>query len=94
MPQATPTKSEGNATSFSFPAAHRKKVTAAFDVDRITSDGGVCCWRRPSARWGYPRDRGFLGFQFAGMFERRLVHWGQDHAGGDAVHRDPLRREL
>ena len=41
MPQATPTKSEGNATSFSFPAVHRKKVTAAFDGGRITSDGGV-----------------------------------------------------
>ena len=41
MPQATPTKSEGSATSFSFPAVHRKKVTAAFDGGRITSDGGV-----------------------------------------------------
>ena len=41
MPQATPTKSDGNATSFSFPAVHRKKVTAAFDGGRITSDGGV-----------------------------------------------------
>jgi hypothetical protein len=41
MLQATPTKSDRNATSFSFPAVHRKKVTAAFDGGRITSDGGV-----------------------------------------------------
>ena len=41
MPQATPAKSDDNAASFSFPAASRKKVTAAFDGGRITSDGGV-----------------------------------------------------
>ena len=41
MPQATPTKSDGTATSFSFPAVHRKKVTATFDGGRITSNGGV-----------------------------------------------------
>ena len=41
MPQATPTKRDGNATSFSLPAAHRRKVTAAFDGGRIMSDGGV-----------------------------------------------------
>ncbi len=28
-------------TAFSFPAVSRKKVTAAFDGGRLTSDGGV-----------------------------------------------------
>ncbi len=41
MPHATPTSSEDSATRFWFPAAHRKKVTAAFDGGRLSSDGGV-----------------------------------------------------
>ncbi|MCX7373876.1 MAG: IS1380 family transposase [Alphaproteobacteria bacterium] len=41
MPQATPAANENSAAQFSFPAVHRKKVTAAFDGGRITSDGGV-----------------------------------------------------
>ena len=32
---------EDNLLPFSFPAVGRKKVTAAFDGGRITSDGGV-----------------------------------------------------
>ena len=41
MPQATPAGTEDNAAPFSFPAVGRKKVTAAFDGGRLTSDGGV-----------------------------------------------------
>ncbi len=41
MPQTTPADRDDNAASFSFPAVSRKKVTAAFDGGRITSDGGV-----------------------------------------------------
>jgi hypothetical protein len=41
MPQATSAATVGNAASFSFSAVHRKKVTAAFDGSRITSDGEV-----------------------------------------------------
>ena len=41
MPQATPADRHDSAVTFSFPAASRKKVTAAFDGGRITSDGGV-----------------------------------------------------
>jgi len=33
--------SEDILLPFHFPAVHRKKVTAAFDGGRITSDGGV-----------------------------------------------------
>jgi hypothetical protein len=37
---------------FGFPAISRKKVAAAFDGGRLTSDGGICCWPRPSATSG------------------------------------------
>src|ERR1700760_1964007 len=33
--------SDDSLLPFSFPAVHRKKITAAFDGGRITSDGGV-----------------------------------------------------
>ena len=38
---ATPAMLDDNLLPFSFPAVARKKVTAAFDGGRITSDGGV-----------------------------------------------------
>jgi len=41
MPQATPARCKDSAPVFSFPAVGRKKVTAAFDGGRLTSDGGV-----------------------------------------------------
>jgi hypothetical protein len=41
---------------FDFPAIGRKKLTAAFDGGRITSDGGLCCWPPPSAALGLPSD--------------------------------------
>ena len=41
MPQATPAEGDDSAASFSFPAVGRKKLTAAFDGGRLTSDGGV-----------------------------------------------------
>jgi hypothetical protein len=41
MPQATPAEGKDSAPPFGFPAVGRKKVTAAFDGGRLTSDGGV-----------------------------------------------------
>lgn len=41
MPRATPVESDSSAPGFSFPAIGRKKITAAFDGGRLTSDGGV-----------------------------------------------------
>ncbi|MET3471815.1 hypothetical protein ABIC78_002343, partial [Novosphingobium sp. 1529] len=41
MPQATPAMNVDSANPFRFPAVARKKVTAAFDGGRLTSDGGV-----------------------------------------------------
>ena len=41
MPRTTPADSDDSGPRFSFPAIGRKKVTAAFDGGRLTSDGGV-----------------------------------------------------
>jgi len=41
MPHSTSADRDVSAERFSFPAIGRKKVTAAFDGGRITSDGGV-----------------------------------------------------
>ena len=41
MSQATPAMNDDIASPFRFPAVHRKKVAAAFDGGRLTSDGGV-----------------------------------------------------
>jgi hypothetical protein len=41
MPQATPAESDDSVAQIRFPAVGRKKVTAAFDGGRLTSDGGV-----------------------------------------------------
>ena len=38
--------------TFGFPAVGRKKVTAAFDGGRITSDGGVMLLAAASGAWG------------------------------------------
>ncbi|MDE2623641.1 MAG: IS1380 family transposase [Betaproteobacteria bacterium] len=41
MPQATPAMNDATPSRFRFPAVARKKVTAAFDGGRLSSDGGV-----------------------------------------------------
>lgn len=41
MPPTTPAESTDSGPNFGFPAVARKKVTAAFDGGRLTSDGGV-----------------------------------------------------
>jgi hypothetical protein len=41
MPRTTPAGSDDSAPGFSFPAVGGKKITAAFDGGRLTSDGGV-----------------------------------------------------
>jgi Transposase DDE domain group 1 len=38
---ATPAMLEDTLLPFNFPAVERKKVSAAFDGGRVTSDGGV-----------------------------------------------------
>ena len=49
---ATPAMTNDNLLAFSFPAVCRKKVTAAFDGGRITSDGGVMLLSMAERRLG------------------------------------------
>src|ERR1700719_2874718 len=49
---ATPAMSDDNLLPFSFPAVQRKKITAAFDGGRITSDGGVMLLAQAERRLG------------------------------------------
>jgi hypothetical protein len=44
--------SDDNMLPFSFPAVQRKKITAAFDGGRITSDGGVMLLAQAERRLG------------------------------------------
>ena len=44
--------SNDNLLPFSFPAVQRKKITAAFDGGRITSDGGVMLLAQAERRLG------------------------------------------
>lgn len=52
MPQATPTDGDDSAVAFAFPAVQRKKVTAAFDGGRLTSDGGVLLLAQAERKMG------------------------------------------
>jgi hypothetical protein len=49
---ATPAMSDDTLLPFSFPAVVRKKVTAAFDGGRLTSDGGVMLLAAAERRLG------------------------------------------
>lgn len=56
MPPATPTENIDSAPLISFPAIHRKKVTAAFDGGRLTSDGGVLLLAQAERTMGICRE--------------------------------------
>jgi len=43
---------DDNLLSFSFPAVQRRKITAAFDGGRISSDGGVMLLAQADRRLG------------------------------------------
>ena len=43
-----PTAADDTLLPFSLPSICQKKVTAAFDGGRISSDGGVSCWPVPT----------------------------------------------
>jgi hypothetical protein len=50
--RATPAMTDDNLLPFSFPAVQRKKITAAFDGGRISSDGGVMLLAQADRRLG------------------------------------------
>ena len=58
MPHSTPAGHGDSALAFSFPAIGRKKVTAAFDGGRLTSDGGVLLLAQAERAMGICRKLG------------------------------------
>ena len=77
---ATPAMLEDNLLPFNFPAVERKKVTAAFDGGRITSDGGVMLLAAVEKRTRHRRPA------------RAVDHRSAQSAAGDAQRgRHPAR---
>jgi hypothetical protein len=52
LERATPATTHDNLLPFAFPAVERKKVTAAFDGGRLSSDGGVMLLSQAERRLG------------------------------------------
>jgi hypothetical protein len=73
MPQATPTTTEDSGSSISFPAVGRKKLTAAFDGGRLTSDGGVLLLAQAGGVLSDPPIRIYYNSQVAGPGTPRLL---------------------
>jgi hypothetical protein len=52
LERATPATTDDNLLPFAFPAVDRKKITAAFDGGRLSSDGGVMLLSQAERRLG------------------------------------------
>ncbi|QDK31513.1 IS1380 family transposase [Sphingomonas sp. IC081] len=102
MPQATPAEGDDSAPLISFPALVRKKVTAAFDGGRITSDGGVLLLAQAEREMGLcarlaaciadPRDRSRVIHQIDDILRARIlaICCGYEDADDlDALRDDP-----
>jgi len=102
MPQATPAGSDDSALGFSFPAVGRKKVTAAFDGGRLTSDGGVLLLAQAERAMGFcrqlaaciadPRDPGRVVHLLDDILRARIfaIACGYEDADDlDALRDDP-----
>lgn len=102
MPQATPAEGDDNAALFSFPAVARKKLTAAFDGGRLTSDGGVLLLAQAEREMGIcaqlsaciadPRDPSRVVHQLDDILRARIfaISCGYEDADDlDALRDDP-----
>lgn len=102
MPQATPVGVDDSAPVFSFPAVRGKKVTAASDGGRLTSDGGVLLLaqaermmgicRRLAACIADPRDPSRVVHRLKEIFLARVlaIACGYEDADDlDALRDDP-----
>jgi hypothetical protein len=72
MPQVTPAERADSAACFRFPAVARKKVIAAFDGGRITSDGGVLLLAEAERQIGICVGLGSIAADYAGAKFRTL----------------------
>lgn len=102
MPQATPAMNDDIASPFGFPAVGRKKVTAAFDGGRLTSDGGVLLLAQAERMMGIcqrlaacisdPRDPGRVVHRLDDILRARIlaIACGYEDADDlDALRDDP-----
>jgi hypothetical protein len=102
MPQATPAINDDIAGFFGFPAVRGKKVTAAFDGGRLTSDGGVLVLAQTERGMGIcgrlaaciadPRDPARLVHQLEDIFLARLLAIACGNEDADDL--DALRDDL
>lgn len=102
MPQTTPAGSEDSAPGFTLPAIGRKKLTAAFDGGRLTSDGGVLLLAQAERAMGIcrqlasciadPRDPSRVVHQLDDILRARIlaIACGYEDADDlDALRDDP-----
>jgi hypothetical protein len=102
MPQATPAMNDDIASPFGFPAVIGKKVTAAFDGGRLTSDGGVLLLAQAERAMGIcrrlagciadPRDPGRVVHRLDDILRARVfaIACGYEDADDlDALRDDP-----
>jgi len=89
--------SEDALLPFHFPAVHRKKVTAAFDGGRITSDGGVMLLAAAERRLGIadklaaliadPRDPNLVTHSVADILRARILAIACGYEDGNDLDR-------
>jgi hypothetical protein len=102
MPQPTSAESDDNRACFGFPAIGRKKVSAAFDGGRLTSDGGVLLLGQAERQMGIadrlaaciadPRDQSRVIHGKADILRARMlaIACGYEDANDlDALRHDP-----
>lgn len=102
MPQTTPAGRDDSAPVFSFPAVQGKKVTAAFDGGRLTSDGGVLVLAQAERMMGIcgrlaaciadPRDPSRVVYRLEDILRVRMfaIACGYEDADDlDALRHDP-----
>ncbi len=92
--------SEDALLPFAFPPVQRKKVVAAFDGGRLTSDGGVMLLAAAERRLGIvdklaaliadPRDRALVTHSLADMLRARILAIACGYEDGNDL--DRLRR--
>src|SRR5271168_1757011 len=89
--------SEDTLLPFDFPAVHRKKVIAAFDGGRITSDGGVMLLAAAERRLGIadklaaliadPRDPNLVTHSVADILRARILAIACGYEDGNDLDR-------
>ena len=99
--RATPAMPDDTTAPFLFPAVGRKKLTAAFDGGRMTSDGGVMLLAAAERRLGVagrlarliadPRNPAFVTHSIADILRARMLAIACGHEDGDDL--DHLRTD-